>query len=188
MDSPRTKPDIRRFMLANRSAEKSSETEPQLTQQVADLIDSLGAKRVASYHPMQREPSLRFINARLRAQGDLVLPAIAGETLQWQRADGLIDGPHGTKSPTGPLIGLEEVDLLLIPALAVDKSGIRLGRGGGFYDRALGKTEPQELKRTDRPLRVAVIYSDELVSNLPHEAHDIKVHAAVSENGVSWFV
>ena len=188
MDSPRTKAEWRLLMLAGRSVQKSIQTEQELTQQIADFLQLLGAKTIASYHAMQSEPSLRQINNRLQKEGNLVLPAIAEETLLWRKADGLVDGPHGTKSPTGPLVSLEAVDLMLLPALAVDSTGIRLGRGGGFYDRALGALSAPKLSRADRPLRVAVVYSNELVSRLPKEAHDVRVHAVVSEKGVTWFV
>jgi 5-formyltetrahydrofolate cyclo-ligase len=66
--------------------------------------------------------------------------------------------------------------MVLVPALAVDRAGNRLGRGAGYYDRALTKTRAQV---------VAVIYDDELVDAVPHEPHDRLVDAALRPSGVS---
>jgi 5-formyltetrahydrofolate cyclo-ligase len=66
--------------------------------------------------------------------------------------------------------------MLLVPALAVDRAGNRLGRGGGYYDRALSGIRAQV---------VAVIYDDELVDAVPHEPHDRLVDATLRPLGVS---
>lgn len=188
MDTPRNKADWRRQLLAARSARKTNGAELKLAQQVSNLISATGAETVASYHPMRGEPCLLEINAELQKEGRLVLPKIQGDSLRWLRANGLTAGPFGTKSPTGTELELRNIDLMLIPALAVDRAGFRLGRGGGFYDRALADLAQIPPNRSDSPLRVAVVFDDELVGNLPSEPHDIKMHAAVTENGVTWFV
>jgi 5-formyltetrahydrofolate cyclo-ligase len=69
-------------------------------------------------------------------------------------------------------------DLVIVPAVAVDRAGVRLGRGGGSYDRALARVP-------DATLIVAALYHDELVAALPFEDHDRRVHAVVTPSGVT---
>jgi 5-formyltetrahydrofolate cyclo-ligase len=63
-----------------------------------------------------------------------------------------------------------------VPALAVSRSGVRLGRGGGSYDRALARVPP------GMPI-IAMIYDDELVDELPHDDWDVPVTGAVTPSG-----
>jgi 5-formyltetrahydrofolate cyclo-ligase len=88
----------------------------------------------------------------------------------------MVPGPRGLLEPGEPPRGVDAVaraDAVLVPALAVDTVGRRLGRGGGSYDRALARVGPLV------PL-IALIYDDELVEQVPAEGHDIPVRAVVS--------
>ena len=68
--------------------------------------------------------------------------------------------------------------VVLVPALAVDRRGVRLGRGGGYYDRSLS------LRRPDAHL-VAVVRDEEIVEEVPSEAHDVRMtHALTPRQGV----
>ena len=73
---------------------------------------------------------------------------------------------------------IAQAELVIVPAVAVDRAGIRLGRGGGSYDRALARVP-------DTALIVAALYQDELVAALPFEDHDRRVHAVVTPAGVT---
>ncbi len=89
-------------------------------------------------------------------------------------------GLRGTREPLGPPDpeGLAAADLVVVPALAVDRTGVRLGRGGGSYDRALRQVRPGVLV-------VAVLArDDELVERLPVEPHDAAVGAVVTPSGL----
>lgn len=80
--------------------------------------------------------------------------------------------------PDGEPLGSDAVagcDVVLVPALAVDRAGVRLGRGGGSYDRAL---------RRARGLLVALLHEGELVDALPHEPHDVPVDVAALPSGL----
>ncbi|OZG65915.1 5-formyltetrahydrofolate cyclo-ligase [Bifidobacterium eulemuris] len=92
--------------------------------------------------------------------------------------------PRRPQEPDGEVLppeALAQADLIVVPALAVDRGGVRLGRGGGWYDRAL------EHRRADAPV-VAVVWPWEIVDGpLPHEAHDVPVDAALSVDGVVMF-
>ena len=128
-----------------------------------------GAVRVASYVPVGHEPGVTprrgWLLPVLRADGDL----------DWAAYDGrLVPGPHGLREPAGPRLGVGAVagcDLVLVPALRVDRAGHRLGRGGGSYDRALPRVTG---------LAVALLNDGELVQQVPTEPHDARVHAAVT--------
>ncbi|MBA9003488.1 5-formyltetrahydrofolate cyclo-ligase [Thermomonospora cellulosilytica] len=85
-------------------------------------------------------------------------------------------GALGMLEPTEPPRGPEAIraaDVILVPALAVDRTGMRLGRGGGSYDRALARVGPQILT-------IGLVYDDELVDSLPAEPHDQRLRAAVT--------
>ena len=100
----------------------------------------------------------------------LYVPRVNGENLEWVLFDEeQARHPLGMNEPLGEPISLSEVDLMVVPALAADRSGNRLGRGRGFYDRALTKVVA---KKT-----VAVVHDDELVTLVPIEAHDSTVQA-----------
>ena len=141
----------------------------------AALADLLGSStRVAAYISVGTEPSTR----ELLRPGWLLPVLLPGSELDWIAYDGrLAPAARGLVEPVGERLGVEAVatcDLVLVPALAVDRRGNRLGRGGGSYDRALGLV-------TGRT--VALLHDGELVDRVPVEPHDIAVTAAVTPSG-----
>ncbi|HEY4151905.1 MAG TPA: 5-formyltetrahydrofolate cyclo-ligase, partial [Pseudolysinimonas sp.] len=110
------------------------------------------------------------------------------------RADGLLDWASydgeaedidvlGMPTPTGELLGpiaINEVDLILVPAAAVDRSGMRMGWGMGYFDKTLGSMEAC-------PPVYAVIFDDELVDSVPRERHDMPVNGVVTPGGIVTF-
>ena len=151
-----------------------------LAHSAVDLAATTGGP-VCAYLPVGIEPGSPELVAALHAAGHEVLlpvvPAVPGP-LDWARYDGpaaTAAGPLGLREPTGPRLGPAAVAtarLVLVPALAADRSGRRLGRGGGYYDRTL------PLVADDVPL-VVVLNDDELVDELPAEPHDRRVTAAL---------
>ncbi len=142
------------------------------------VLDRLaGAGRVAAYVPVGREPGSTALLDGLRRGGtEVLLPVVGTDGLGWARYTGtadLVPGRLGTREPAGPTAGLGVVDAVLVPALAVDHRGVRLGRGGGYYDRALVAV-PEST-----PL-VALLHDGELVPRLPADPWDRTVTAAVS--------
>jgi 5-formyltetrahydrofolate cyclo-ligase len=116
------------------------------------------ANRVAGYAAFRTEPPTADALALCR---EVLLPVLLPDRdLDWEASDGTLLGPDA----------IATCDVVLVPALAVDHSGNRLGRGGGSYDRAL---------RRARGLTIAVLYDDELVDALPVEPHDVVVGAVV---------
>lgn len=136
---------------------------------------------VCAYLPIGSEPGTPALVEALAAAGHEVLlpvvPTVAGP-LDWALFDGvkaLVAGPLGLQEPAGPRLGsaaIGRAGLVLVPALAADHRGARLGRGGGFYDRTLGLAAPAT------PL-VVLLNDDELVTELPAEPHDVRVTAAL---------
>ena len=100
----------------------------------------------------------------------------------------MYDGPEslararrGLLEPTGPRLGLEAVataDVVLTPGLAVDRTGMRLGQGGGCYDRALGRVPVGTFMCT-------LLYDGELLDEVPTDAHDRPVTAVVTPSGLT---
>src|ERR687894_4854 len=89
---------------------------------------------------------------------------------------GLEHGRFGLPQPVGPRLGhtaIAAAEAVVVPALAVDRFGIRLGRGGGYYDRALVRARPDAVL-------VTVVFDDERVDELPREVHDRPVTAVVT--------
>jgi 5-formyltetrahydrofolate cyclo-ligase len=117
----------------------------------------------------------------LRAAGvRFLLPVVTGERLDWATYDGegaLAEGPLGLAEPSGHRLGsdaLAAADVVLVPALAVDRSGHRLGRGRGYYDRALAAVSV--------PV-IAVVFDDDVIDDVPVEAHDRDVDGWLSPSG-----
>lgn len=129
-----------------------------------------GWATISAYVPFGDEPGSPETLALLRAAGvRILLPRTGRHELAWAEYDGTFrPGRLGIMEPTGEELGpaaLSEVDAVFAPALAVDRRGVRLGYGRGYYDRAL-KHVPFE-----RPV-LAIVYDDELVDTLPSADYD----------------
>ncbi|WUH97741.1 5-formyltetrahydrofolate cyclo-ligase [Spirillospora sp. NBC_00431] len=139
------------------------------------------AGTIAAYVSMGTEPDTRGLLFALWKRGTYVLlPLLLPDgDLDWasyEGPDSLVPGPRGCPEPSEPPRGpgaVASADVVLAPAVAVDRQGMRLGRGGGSYDRALARVGPAILT-------VALLYDPELVAALPSEPHDQRVRAAVT--------
>ncbi|WP_458687078.1 5-formyltetrahydrofolate cyclo-ligase [Nocardia tengchongensis] len=142
-----------------------------------------GMTWVCAYVPVGGEPgSLALLDA-LRAGGARVLLPVTGEPgpLEWAEytgPEGLRRGRFGLREPIGdPVVnGIAMAAAILVPALAVDRRGVRLGRGAGYYDRSLSAS------RADARL-IAVVRDEELVDRLPEESHDRRMGWALTPLG-----
>jgi 5-formyltetrahydrofolate cyclo-ligase len=138
---------------------------------------------VAAYAGVDEEPPTRALLDALVAGGaSLLLPVVDGDHLDWAAYAGWtsLRAVHwGLLEPAGEPLGpaaLAGADLVIVPALAVDASGHRLGRGRGYYDRTLGLVRREQ--------RVAMVYSSELVAAIPTESHDEQVGWALTPDGL----
>jgi len=136
---------------------------------------------VCAYWPVGTEPGAPGLLDRLRHRGCRVLlpvvePASALDWAEYTGADSLRAGPLGLREPAGPRLGSAAITLagvVLVPALAVDHRGARLGRGGGYYDRTLPLATPGTAL-------IAVVRDDEVLPWLPAEPHDVPVTAILT--------
>lgn len=128
------------------------------------------AKVIASYYSYGTEPNTVELNQAILEMGKaLLLPRINGDAIEWVRWDGsaaTLQENGKFHEPKGePFTHLDAIDLVLVPALAIDPDGFRLGQGGGFYDRAL----PQL-----RAWKHGIVYNYERMEHdLPREPWDI---------------
>lgn len=147
----------------------------------APIISS--ARRVACYLSMATEPGTSpLIEGLLARDIEVIVPlSLADGTLDWAAYDPATSTTVtalGVAEPAGSPLGsaaIEECALIVVPALAVDHTGMRLGRGAGYYDRALANTT--------RPT-CAAVFTHELLESVPHEPHDVPVNMAVTPSGI----
>jgi len=146
------------------------------------------AASVAAYVSIGGEPGTTDLLEALTAAGKRVLlPVLRPDNdLDWAvyRDSGgqtnLAPAGRGLLEPVSERLGLEAIatcDVVLVPGLAVDRGGMRLGRGGGSYDRALGRVP------VGTPVLV-LLYDDEVLDRVPTDDHDRPVTAAVTPSGV----
>ncbi|MBC7594505.1 MAG: 5-formyltetrahydrofolate cyclo-ligase [Kineosporiaceae bacterium] len=141
------------------------------------------ASRIAAYVSMTSEPGTAPTISGLLDRGiEVIVPiSLEGGELDW--VDYSPDAPRhttalGMAEPEGERLGptaLAAADFVLVPALAVDVDGNRLGRGAGYYDRALATAKA--------PL-CALLFAGEITDALPHEVHDVPMNMVVTPTGV----
>lgn len=150
---------------------------------LASCAEVTDARVLACYQPVGTEPDIGELLATLHAGGRTVLLPVllADNDLDWAGYDGeFATGRHGLAEPPAAPLGREAVrdaEVVIVPGLAVDRAGRRLGRGGGSYDRALARLAPGAWT-------VTPLYRGELLDEVPVEEHDRRVHAAATPDGV----
>ncbi|MFE0043187.1 5-formyltetrahydrofolate cyclo-ligase [Streptomyces albireticuli] len=189
-----TKGELRKSLLAVRAGLTPDELEVSgtaLTGRALGLPEITEAGTVAAYVSVGREPGTRALLDALRERGvRVLLPVLLDDNdLDWARYEGpdsLVRAGRGLLEPAAERLGPDAVtgaDTVLLPGLAVDGRGMRLGRGGGSYDRVL--------ERLDRagvaPVRVVLLYDHEVLALVPEEPHDRPVDLVVTPGGVRRF-
>lgn len=147
---------------------------------ILQLPEVSAAGTIAAYYSIGAEPDTHGLIFALWKRGSyVVLPVLLPDgDLDWasyEGPDSLAPGPRGLLQPVESVRGpgtVARAHLVLVPALAVDANGNRLGRGGGSYDRALARVGAQVPT-------IALIYDGELVPSVPTEPHDRPVRAVV---------
>ncbi len=168
---------LRRAVLSRRAALPADERARIARTAVEVLVPEVGTGPVAAYLSVGTEPGTAdLLEALAQAGVEVLLPVLLPDgDLDWARAgEGLQVGPHRLLESTGTRLGPDSVGactLVVVPALSVDRAGVRLGRGGGSYDRALRRSAGRT---------VALLHDGEAVRALPAEEHDVPVHAVVT--------
>lgn len=192
MDTPEDhqKRAIRAELRERRRTMTSSErdsAEAGLTAQLLELVHSHDASRVACYLSSQFEPNTRpFLNTVI-ADGVKVMFPITREDglLDWTdgesgtEVEGLFGIPEAVGNILGP-IAINDVDLIIVPAAAIDSTGMRLGWGRGYFDKTLGSMERC-------PPVYGVVFDGEYVDEVPAEVHDQRVSGVVTPTRIITF-
>jgi len=140
------------------------------------------ARHVVGFVAAPTEPDPRSALAAARARGACVyLPRMAGDSLRFVAVDAdsrYAPGPHGIPEPDGSSVLTDDGDgaVILVPGVGFDPAGTRLGRGGGWYDRALA-AHP-------RAVRVGLAWDVAIVPALPREPWDVSMHFIITESRV----
>ncbi|GLW29494.1 5-formyltetrahydrofolate cyclo-ligase [Actinoplanes regularis] len=184
--SPQKKITLRARLLTARGSLTVADravTAAQLQDQTLAYVRKIAPKTIAAYVPSGSEPGGPELPGLLRdalpPSGHLLLPVLLPDNdLDWAEYTGsLSTGRRGMREPTGPRLGvaaLRSADLILVPALAVGRDGLRMGRGGGSYDRALSRLP------SPGPLVVALLHDHEALDEVPAEPHDRPVHGVLT--------
>jgi 5-formyltetrahydrofolate cyclo-ligase len=178
------KDELREGLLFRRRSRSTAARAAAAEAVAAALLKELrGVGTLAAFVPDPSEPGHgRLPDAYGELGARVLLPVIPsqGRVLDWALYTGELEhGRFGLSQPPGPRLGptaIADADAVVVPALAVDRFGIRLGRGGGYYDRALVHARPDAVL-------VTVVFDDERFDELPSEPHDRPVTAVVTPAG-----
>ncbi|HWH25474.1 MAG TPA: 5-formyltetrahydrofolate cyclo-ligase [Pseudolysinimonas sp.] len=184
---------LRAEIRARRSIRTQTQREQDaagLTRHLAELVTRLHARTVTAYLSLPEEPPTRGFVAWAREEQIAVLVPVSREDglLDWVRVGAEAGSPEsqdwlGMPTASGDHLGpdaLADADLMLIPAAAIDREGMRMGWGRGYFDRTLDAA-------ATRPPAYAVIFDDELVETVPREAHDLPVDGVVTPTRIVTF-
>ena len=150
-----------------------------------DSIELRKSDVVAAYWRIRDEMDCQPILIRLMDSNQtVVLPVVLGpdEPLDlrvWEQGASLYEAGFGTLAPS-ELAPKAEPDVVLMPLLAFDSRGTRLGYGGGYYDRTLASMKK-------RPKLIGLAYSTQQLERIPREAHDVPLDAVITETGIVYF-
>ncbi len=185
--------DMLRAAIRKQRQERSERRRAQAGEAIAEIVVAqpvvAAARCVTAYSAVPTEPATIPLLEALAARGIRVLLPVLGAGLrrEWAPFAGVDDlqfrAPGRPPEPSGPTLGgdaVAEADVVIVPALAVDTTGVRLGHGGGWYDRVLAHVRP------GTPV-VAIVFPEEVydatVRPLPVEPHDRRVGNVVTPAG-----
>ncbi len=184
---------LRAALILSRRSRGEAERRQAKAANAAHLLVALkGLTCVAGYLPLTTEPLDRQLLDRLAETCRVLVPVTLGPLpLDWCEYPGPVSrGSFGIPEPTGERLGpdaIADADAVLVPALAVDKAGHRLGRGGGHYDRTLALRDRLRSERipcrtvpADRTALIAVLFDGEFVDTVPNDGFDQPVTAVVT--------
>lgn len=162
------------------SAETLAQSDRQIVRHVLALPEFQAAQRVFAYYSVFPEPDTHAVIAAALEQGKTVaLPVTEGKgVMHFALLDAaLAAGRYGIPEPDASALHMlpQPGDVLLVPALAFDRAGYRLGRGGGYYDRYLAETEC---------CTVGLARDAFLYETLPRTWNDLPVSIVISEKEV----
>jgi 5-formyltetrahydrofolate cyclo-ligase len=169
-----------RAEVRRRIKELSGEDKSQSATKIFTTIESdphfIEARCIALFAAMKDEVSTEYaLNAWQEMGKRIVVPRVEGDIMRFYdySPETMQSGAFGIMEPTSnDEISAEEIDLIIVPARAFTLSGIRLGRGGGFYDKYMSLSGFKAYK-------IGIAYTCQIFDSLPHAPHDIKVDKVV---------
>lgn len=133
------------------------------------------AENILMYHSLPDElETVRFLR-KWNGKKRFFLPRVAGVNLELLPYDesNLSEGYSHIQEPTGSdLFPVDEIEMIVVPGIAFDRKGRRLGRGKGFYDRLLAET---------KATKIGIGYEFQLVDEVPAESHDVSMDIVITE-------
>ncbi len=180
-----------RHLRRNLATQQRSALDHAICRHLLNLIASREPQLVAAYSPFDGEADITPVFRHLTDYGiTLALPVISAGPIKsmafkaWQPESKMQRNSYGILEPQeGGVVSPPDIDILIVPLLAYDRCGNRLGMGAGYYDRYL---EP--LRDSSRPLRLGAAYSIQEIEQINSDDWDIPLHGIVNEHGWLAFV
>ncbi|MGB5560500.1 MAG: 5-formyltetrahydrofolate cyclo-ligase [Paracoccaceae bacterium] len=175
----------RKAAFARRATAHSEQSSRAGAERLLGYLSRFRGRPVSGYMPIRTEIDPLYAMAEMTRFGHVGVPIVLGEGQplefhRWDASTPMIAGPFGALVPITPEVVIPE--LVVLPLVAFDAAGYRLGYGGGFYDRTL------ELLRKRGPvLAVGFAYAAQQADDLPVEPTDQRLDAIVTETGVVTF-
>ncbi|MFI3240172.1 MAG: 5-formyltetrahydrofolate cyclo-ligase [Bacteroidales bacterium] len=187
-----TKSDIRadiRKLKSKHSNTQAIADSHEICNRMELCAEFQNAHRILLYHSLADEVNTHQLIQRWSDMKEIYLPRVNGEQLQlahYCTPDDLEMGSYSIIEPkksTISSIDINDIELVILPAMAIDRSGNRLGRGKGYYDRLL--------HNYTKGCKIGIIYDYQLLDNIPSDKHDIKIDKIITNkeivttNGIS---
>ena len=178
IDKPTLRKQMRQSKAALTAEEKVAESRA-VWEHVENIPEFSQVQHILLYHSLPDELSTHLVIDRWVACGKTIyLPVVVGDDLVVRRysSEAMQQGAFDIMEPTGYDIDTDVLQLIIVPGVAFDSAGNRLGRGKGYYDRLLSRTQA---------VCVGVCYNCQLVEAVPAEVHDRVMHYIVTPHGVA---
>ncbi|KAG2474260.1 MAG: 5-formyltetrahydrofolate cyclo-ligase [Nitrosopumilales archaeon] len=149
----------------------------QIHQNLKKIAQFRLAKRVGSYYPIGSEVLTQDIMQELLSEGkEILLPKVVENNLEFRKIkdfSSLEKGNFDIMEPKDNCPASENLDVVLVPTIGIDRNGLRLGYGYGFYDRFLSK---------NNVATIALTYAKQIIKSIPHLDNDVKIDWVVTED------
>ena len=165
----------RRNLLATEQAQEQSRL---VQEHIISSKEFVYARVIGAYHAVGSEVrTIMIIDAAVKLGKKVALPRTEGDRMIFYEPCGdLVEGKFGIMEPL-PTTPVDGIDLLLVPGLAFDLKGYRVGYGKGYYDRFLSM---------DHSFSMGLAYSFQVVDELPRGRFDRRIASVATENGISY--
>lgn len=164
-----------RARIASIDAVDAKARSASIADEVKRHIAVSGANVVALFSPLGDEPQIGLLIEELSKRMPVVLPCVEGDVMNFYAYDRtkMSKGAFGIDEPRGGLlVAASEIDAIVVPGVAFTKSGVRMGRGKGYYDKYLSQNDFSAMK-------IGVCYSEQIVDDIPSEPHDVAMDVVI---------